>query len=104
MIPQVDVLPDQTEVTVSKPYYLGSVNVDNCPNLVWKIPETWCCIKNINVGSKDDIELPRRAVVVYNRNSPKVTRDVCPVCGRSIYEIPKSFEEQLQEVKERYSK
>lgn len=89
----------QQTQTVAKPFYLNCVNVDNCPNLVWTVPATWCCIKNFDMFNKEDLELPLRNVIVYNRGSSKVTREVCPVCGKSTYSFPKTFDELMEELK-----
>lgn len=87
--------------TVAKPYYLNCVNVDNCPALQWKVPATWCCIKNITVVNKEDLLLDPRNVVVYNRNSPGVTRETCPVCHKSTYKLPMSFDELIESLKKK---
>ena len=105
LIEQQDVIKNgdgttETE-TVAKPYYLSCVNADNCPNLRWEVPATWCCIKNFTFDNKEDLLLPPRNVVVYNRNSPGVTRKVCPVCHKSKYELPMSFDELIESLKKK---
>lgn len=100
LVDQQDVI-DGATVTVAKPYYLGCVNVDNCPALKWIVPETWCCIENFKVDNKEELLLPRRNVVVYNRNSPGVTRKTCPVCHKSTYDLPMSFDELLESLKKK---
>lgn len=90
---------NEETVKVSKPYHLNCVNVDNCPSLTWKVPATWCCIENIKFDNKEDLLLPRRHVIVYYRNSPKVTREACPVCGKSEYKLPFDFDEYLESLK-----
>ena len=92
----------------AKPFYLNCVNVDNCPNLVWEVPETWCCIKNFHVSNKEDLELPVRNVIVYNRGSNGVTRKECPVCKVDdqirVYTFPKTLEEIIAGLKENQDK
>lgn len=86
--------------TDDRPYYLHSVNVDNCPALTWEVPGTWCCIENYVIGgNKDDLKLPSREVVVYSRNSPSVIRAACSICGKTDYKLPMSFEEYLESIK-----
>lgn len=75
-------------VSVNKPYYLTSVNVDNCPNLVWEVPSSWCCIRNYMAN---ELQLDDRNVVIYHDNSPGVTRARCPVCGKSHIEAPRTL-------------
>lgn len=82
-----------------RPYYLHCVDVDNCPALQWEVPGTWCCIENFEVTNKEDLKLPLRNVIVYNRNSPGVTRQACPTCGKSSYDFPMSFEELMESIK-----
>lgn len=86
-------------VSDSRPYYLHCVNVDNCPKLVWEVPGIWCCIKNFTMDNKEDLEFPLRNVVVYNRNSPGVTREACSICGKSTYDLPMSFDEYMESIK-----
>ncbi len=82
------------------PYYLHCVNVDNCPKLTWEIPGTWCHIENFEVYNKEDLKLAPRNVVVYYRNSPKVTRAKCWYTGcTETYKLPLSFEEFLESAK-----
>lgn len=96
---QEDVIKDAV-VTVSKPYYLHCVNVDNCPALNWVVPATWCCIENFKIENKEDLLLPRRNVIVYNRNSSSVTREACPVDGcKATYKLPMDFDEYLESIK-----
>ena len=98
---QEDVIKGVTE-KVSKPFYLHCVNVDNCPSLTWQVPATWCCIENFKMENKEDLLLPRRNVIVYNRNSSGVTRAVCPVDGcKATYELPKDFDEYLESLKKK---
>lgn len=98
LFPQEEI-QNGASVTVNKPYYLHLVNVDDCPNLIWTVPANWCCVKNIPVGNKDDEALPVRNVVVYHLNSPKVSREKCPVCNRSDYERKKSIDDFLADLK-----
>lgn len=86
-------------VTVAKPYYLYCVNVDDCPALTWKVPGTWCCIKNDYIENKEEELLPERNVIVYNRNSPGVTRQACTSCGKTSYQLPESLDEFLEKLK-----
>lgn len=92
------------EQTADKPYYLNCVNVDKCPKLNWTVPATWCCIKNFHVWNKEELELPVRNVIVYNRGSNGVTREKCPVCGKSEYAFPKTLEEIIAGLKENQDK
>lgn len=82
-----------------RPYYLHCVDVDDCPALQWEVPGTWCCIENFEVTNKEDLKLPLRNVIVYNRNSPGVTRHACPTCGKSSYDFPMSFDELMESIK-----
>lgn len=99
---------DTQTQTALKPYYLNCVNVDNCPNLTWTVPATWCCIKNFYVWNKEEMPLPVRNVIVYKRGSNGVTRDVCPVCNRpnveSDYKYPKTFDEIMEDLKKNQNK
>lgn len=98
---QEDVIKGVTE-KVSKPFYLHCVNVDNCPSLTWQVPATWCCIENFKMENKEDLLLPRRNVIVYNRNSSGVTRAVCPVDGcKATYELPRDLDEYLESLKKK---
>lgn len=94
--------------TAAKPFYLNCVNVDNCPNLTWEVPDTWCCIKNFHIENKEDLELPVRNVIVYNRGSNGVTREECPVCKiddqTRVYTFPKTLEEIIAGLKENQDK
>lgn len=90
---------NEATVKASKPFYLNCVNVDNCPSLTWTIPATWCCIENIKFDSKEGLVLPRRNVIVYYRNSPKVTRAVCPLDCKTAYKLPLDFDEYLESLK-----
>ena len=86
--------------SASCPYYLHCVNVDNCPKLEWQVPGTWCHIENFEVYNKEDLKLAPRNVVVYNRNSPKVTREKCWYQGcKETYKLPLSFDEFLESMK-----
>lgn len=98
LVEQEDI-KDGSVVKVAKPFYLRCVNVDECPALLWTVPATWCCIKNIHVVNKPDKPLASRNVVVYNRNSPGVTRQACTQCGKSVYVYPQTLEELLAELK-----
>lgn len=93
-----------TEGEVSKPYYLNCVNVNDCPSLVWEVPATWCCIKNFYIWNKEEQELDKRNVVVYNNGSEGVTRAECPVCHKSKYEYPKTFDEIMAGLKKNQPK
>lgn len=88
----------------SKPFYLNCVNVDNCPNLTWTVPATWCCIKNFYVWNKEDLSLPVRNVIVYNRGSNGVTREECPICKKTEYRFSKTLDEILEELKKNQNK
>lgn len=99
LVEQTDVTHSGQAQTVAKPFYLYCVNVDNCPNLEWKVPDTWCCIKNMEIFNKEDLDLPLRNVIVYNRGSNGVTREVCPVCGKNTYSFPKTFDEIVEALK-----
>lgn len=105
LVEQEDVIVNGDKKTtteiVAKPYYLNCVNVDNCPVLQWEVPATWCCIKNITVVNKEDLLLDPRNVVVYNRNSPGVTRAACSVCHKSTYKLPMSFDELIESLKKK---
>ena len=82
------------------PYYLHCVNVDNCPQLTWEIPGTWCHIENFEIYNKEDLKLAPRNVVVYYRNSPKVTRAKCWYDGcDETYKLPMSFDELMESLK-----
>lgn len=96
-----DDVHDGVVTKVAKPFYLHCVDVDDCPALQWTVPETWCCVKNIYVDNKEEFELPLRNVIVYNRNSPGVTRQACSVCGKSIYDLPQSLDEFLEGLKKK---
>lgn len=99
---------DEQTQNIAKPYYLNCVNVDDCPNLTWKVPETWCCIKNFYVWNKEELELPVRNVIVYNRGSKNVVRHECPVCkvdGQPrVYSFPKTLEEIIAGLKKNQDK
>ena len=107
MLGTVEYGDEQTQ-NIAKPYYLNCVNVDDCPNLTWKVPETWCCIKNFYVWNKEELELPVRNVIVYNRGSKNVVRHECPVCkvdGQPrVYSFPKTLEEIIAGLKENQDK
>lgn len=85
--------------TADKPYYLHCVNVDNCPKLTWKVPGTWCHIENFEVTNREDLKLPERNVIVFSRGSAGVTREACTFCGKTEYELPKSFDEYMAAIK-----
>ena len=99
---------DEQTQNIAKPYYLNCVNVDDCPNLTWEVPETWCCIKNFYVWNKEELELPVRNVIVYNRGSKNVVRHECPVCkvdGQPrVYSFPKTLEEIIAGLKKNQDK
>ena len=99
---------DEQTQNIAKPYYLNCVNVDDCPNLTWEVPETWCCIKNLYVWNKEELELPVRNVIVYNRGSKNVVRHECPVCkvgGQPrVYSFPKTLEEIIAGLKKNQDK
>lgn len=98
---QEDVIGESVK-NVSKPFYLHCVNVDNCPALNWQVPATWCCIENFKMENKEDLLLPRRNVIVYNRNSSGVTRATCPVDGcKATYALPRDFDEYLESIKKK---
>lgn len=98
---QEDVIGESVK-NVSKPFYLHCVNVDNCPALNWQVPATWCCIENFKMENKEDLPLPRRNVIVYNRNSSGVTRATCPVDGcKATYALPRDFDEYLESLKKK---
>ena len=84
------------------------MNVDDCPNLTWEVPETWCCIKNFYEWNKEELELPVRNVIVYNRGSKNVVRHECPVCkvdGQPrVYSFPKTLEEIIAGLKKNQDK
>lgn len=98
LVEQEDI-QDGNAVTVAKPYYLYCVKVDDCPALTWIVPGTWCCIKNFYIENKPGGLLPERNVIVYNRNSPGVTREACTHCGKSSYQLPESLDEYLDKLK-----
>ena len=92
---------DEQTQNIAKPYYLNCVNVDDCPNLTWEVPETWCCIKNFYVWNKEEL-------IVYNRGSKNVVRHECPVCkvdGQPrVYSFPKTLEEIIAGLKKNQDK
>lgn len=94
----------EKEETAFKPFYLKCVNVNNCPALRWTVPETWCCIKNFYVWSKEDLQLPERNVIVYKQGSAGVNRSECPVCHKTEYTYPKTLDEIIEELKEMQKK
>lgn len=98
LVEQEDI-KDGVATIVAKPYYLYCVNVDSCPLLTWKVPGTWCCIKNDYIENKEEELLPERNVIVYNRNSPGVTREACTSCGKTSYQLPESMDEYLAKLK-----
>lgn len=101
LVDQQDMI-NGASTTIAKPYYLGAVNVDNCPTLTWEVPATWCCIKNYKIFSKEDLDFAPRNIVVYNRNSPGVTRAKCPVDGcKATYELPMSFDEFMESIQKK---
>lgn len=98
LVEQEDI-KDGVSTIVAKPYYLYCVNVDSCPALTWKVPGTWCCIKNDYIENKEEELLPERNVIVYNRHSPGVTREACTSCGKTSYQLPESLDEYLAKLK-----
>ncbi len=89
---------DKTEVY--KPAYLKSVNVNNCPQLVWQVPGTWCHIQGGIIENKEEYAIPPRNVIVYNVGSPGVTRAQClyEECQED-YTLPRDFDEWFENLK-----
>lgn len=53
---------------------MACVDVDNCPNLTWAIPDSWNHIPTIDVTNKVGLKFGDSHVVVYHKNSNGVTR------------------------------
>ena len=67
-------LEESTNTSIARPIYMVCVDVDNCPNLTWAIPDSWNHIPTIDVTNKVGLKFGDSHVVVYHKNSNGVTR------------------------------
>lgn len=67
-------LEESTDTSSPRPIYMACVDVDDCPNLTWSIPDTWNHIPTIDVTNKEGLKFGDSHVIVYHKNSNGVTR------------------------------
>lgn len=60
-------LEESTDTSSPRPIYMACVDVDDCPNLTWSIPDTWNHIPTIDVTNKEGLKFGDSHVIVYHK-------------------------------------